>query len=66
MHLTTPQDRLAGALLTLSRACHYDGGDMHCFMAGAINDTDDADVEAVVRFLDAARERAAAYREVTA
>lgn len=62
MHLTTPQDCLAGALLTLSRACHYDGGDMHVFMAGAINDTDDADVEAVVRFLDAARERATAYR----
>ena len=66
MKSTTPQDRLAGALLNLSRACHYDGGDMHCFMAGAINDTPDDDIEAVVRFLDAARERATAFREVTA
>lgn len=66
MKSTTPQERLIGSLLTLSRECRYDGGDMHCFMAGAINSTDDADVEAVVRFLDAARERAAAFRAVSA
>lgn len=66
MKSTTPQDRLIGSLLTFSRECRYDGGDMHCFMAAAINNTDDADVEAVVRFLDAARERATAFREVSA
>lgn len=66
MKSTTPQDRLIGSLLTFSRECRYDGGDMHCFMAGAINDTPADDIEAVVRFLDAARERATAFREVTA
>lgn len=66
MKSTTPQDRLIGSLLTFSRECRYDGGDMHCFMAAAINDTPGDDIEAVVRFLDAARERATAFREVSA
>ena len=66
MNPTTPQDRLIGSLLTFSRECRYDGGEMHCFMADAINDTPADDIEAVVRFLDAAREQAAAFRAVTA